>query len=131
MMNSMKAKITIFGYQNSLESKSKGSNTARMQGIRNSNFIFLNILMTLFYSIVIQYQWSNYIFYFFLLCRHDPLLIPGNEQIENMDVNVKRYDSTGMFHWCPSKDIEKVILVGTLLHCDKTHTQVLIEDSRI
>lgn len=43
--------------------------------------------------------------------RHDPLLIPGNEQIENMDMNVKRYDSTGMFHWCPSKDIEKVILV--------------------
>ncbi|XP_046689584.1 calcium-activated potassium channel subunit alpha-1a isoform X8 [Silurus meridionalis] len=42
--------------------------------------------------------------------RHDPLLIPGNEQIENMDVNVKRYDSTGMFHWCPSKEIEKVIL---------------------
>ncbi|XP_030626595.1 calcium-activated potassium channel subunit alpha-1a isoform X3 [Chanos chanos] len=42
--------------------------------------------------------------------RHDPLLIPGNEQIENMDMNVKRYDSTGMFHWCPSKDIEKVIL---------------------
>lgn len=50
-----------------------------------------------------------------LLClpsRHDPLLIPGNEQIENMDMNVKRYDSTGMFHWCPSKDIEKVILVS-------------------
>lgn len=44
--------------------------------------------------------------------RHDPLLIPGNEQIENMDMNVKRYDSTGMFHWCPSKDIEKVILVS-------------------
>lgn len=43
--------------------------------------------------------------------RHDPLLIPGNEQIENMDMNVKRYDSTGMFHWCPSKEIEKVILV--------------------
>ncbi|XP_047668544.1 calcium-activated potassium channel subunit alpha-1a isoform X24 [Tachysurus fulvidraco] len=42
--------------------------------------------------------------------RHDPLLIPGNEQIENMDANVKRYDSTGMFHWCPSKEIEKVIL---------------------
>ena len=46
------------------------------------------------------------------LDRHDPLLVPGNEQIENMDVNVKRYDSTGMFHWCPSKEIEKVILVG-------------------
>ncbi|KAF7220456.1 transcript variant X19 [Nothobranchius furzeri] len=44
------------------------------------------------------------------MMRHDPLLIPGNEQIENMDMNVKRYDSTGMFHWCPSKDIEKVIL---------------------
>ncbi|XP_018552276.1 calcium-activated potassium channel subunit alpha-1a isoform X1 [Lates calcarifer] len=45
-----------------------------------------------------------------MMSRHDPLLIPGNEQIENMDMNVKRYDSTGMFHWCPSKDIEKVIL---------------------
>uniref|UniRef100_A0A8C9Z5D8 Calcium-activated potassium channel subunit alpha-1 n=1 Tax=Sander lucioperca TaxID=283035 RepID=A0A8C9Z5D8_SANLU len=42
--------------------------------------------------------------------RHDPLQIPGNEQIESMDMNVKRYDSTGMFHWCPSKEIEKVIL---------------------
>ncbi|XP_037128200.1 calcium-activated potassium channel subunit alpha-1a isoform X25 [Syngnathus acus] len=45
-----------------------------------------------------------------MMSRHDPLLIPGNEQMENMDMNVKRYDSTGMFHWCPSKDIEKVIL---------------------
>ncbi|XP_077585027.1 calcium-activated potassium channel subunit alpha-1a isoform X4 [Stigmatopora nigra] len=45
-----------------------------------------------------------------MMSRHDPLLIPGNDQIENMDMNVKRYDSTGMFHWCPSKDIEKVIL---------------------
>ncbi|XP_055018635.1 calcium-activated potassium channel subunit alpha-1a isoform X11 [Boleophthalmus pectinirostris] len=44
------------------------------------------------------------------MMRHDPLLIPGNDQIENMDMSVKRYDSTGMFHWCPSKDIEKVIL---------------------
>uniref|UniRef100_A0A8C8MGH6 BK channel n=1 Tax=Oncorhynchus tshawytscha TaxID=74940 RepID=A0A8C8MGH6_ONCTS len=44
------------------------------------------------------------------MMRHDPLLMPGNEQIENMDVNVKKYDSTGMFHWCQSKDIEKVIL---------------------
>ncbi|XP_051945491.1 calcium-activated potassium channel subunit alpha-1a isoform X2 [Xyrauchen texanus] len=44
------------------------------------------------------------------MMRHDPLLIPGNEQIENMDTNVKRYDSTGMFHWSPSKEIEKVIL---------------------
>ncbi|XP_062256883.1 calcium-activated potassium channel subunit alpha-1a isoform X4 [Platichthys flesus] len=45
-----------------------------------------------------------------MMSRHDPLLIPGNDQIENMDMNVKRYDSTGMFHWCPSKEIEKVIL---------------------
>ncbi|XP_026206789.1 calcium-activated potassium channel subunit alpha-1-like isoform X1 [Anabas testudineus] len=44
------------------------------------------------------------------IMRHDPLLIPGNDQIESMDENVKKYDSTGMFHWCPSKDIEKVIL---------------------
>ncbi|KAM8730684.1 calcium-activated potassium channel subunit alpha-1-like isoform 5-T5 [Acanthopagrus schlegelii] len=44
------------------------------------------------------------------IMRHDPLLIPGNEQIESMDENIKKYDSTGMFHWCPSKDIEKVIL---------------------
>ncbi|XP_029954508.1 calcium-activated potassium channel subunit alpha-1-like isoform X9 [Salarias fasciatus] len=44
------------------------------------------------------------------IIRHDPLLIPGSEQIESMDENVKKYDSTGMFHWCPSKDIEKVIL---------------------
>ncbi|XP_078247203.1 calcium-activated potassium channel subunit alpha-1 isoform X25 [Pogona vitticeps] len=44
------------------------------------------------------------------LMRHDPLLIPGNEQVDNMDCNVKRYDSTGMFHWCPAKEIDKVIL---------------------
>ncbi|CAG04818.1 unnamed protein product, partial [Tetraodon nigroviridis] len=44
------------------------------------------------------------------LMRHDPLLIPGNEQIESVDENIKKYDSTGMFHWCQSKDIEKVIL---------------------
>ncbi|XP_041124289.1 calcium-activated potassium channel subunit alpha-1-like isoform X13 [Polyodon spathula] len=42
--------------------------------------------------------------------RHDPLHIPENEQVENIDANVKKYDSTGMFHWCPSKDIEKAIL---------------------
>ncbi|XP_031416656.1 calcium-activated potassium channel subunit alpha-1-like isoform X5 [Clupea harengus] len=42
--------------------------------------------------------------------RHDPLLIPGHDQMEAMDVNVKKYDTTGMFHWCPSKDIERVIL---------------------
>ncbi|KAL7990266.1 hypothetical protein Chor_013696 [Crotalus horridus] len=41
---------------------------------------------------------------------HDPLLIPGNEQVDNMDCNVKKYDSTGMFHWCPAKEIDKVIL---------------------
>ena len=52
--------------------------------------------------------------YILFFSRHDPLLIPGNEQIENMDMNVKRYDSTGMFHWCPSKEIEKVILVSVI-----------------
>lgn len=54
---------------------------------------------------------------FFFPPRHDPLLIPGNEQIDNMDASVKKYDSTGMFHWCPGKDIEKVILVGALKEC--------------
>ncbi|XP_058649322.1 calcium-activated potassium channel subunit alpha-1a-like isoform X5 [Onychostoma macrolepis] len=44
------------------------------------------------------------------ITRHDPLLVPGHDQMETMDENIKKYDSTGMFHWCPSKDIEKVIL---------------------
>ncbi|XP_050979717.1 calcium-activated potassium channel subunit alpha-1-like isoform X8 [Labeo rohita] len=44
------------------------------------------------------------------IIRHDPLLVPGHDQMETMDENIKKYDSTGMFHWCPSKDIEKVIL---------------------
>ncbi|XP_067828643.1 calcium-activated potassium channel subunit alpha-1a isoform X1 [Heptranchias perlo] len=44
------------------------------------------------------------------LMRHDPLLIPGNEQIEEMDASVKKYDSTGMFHWCTAREMEKVIL---------------------
>lgn len=57
-------------------------------------------------------KWSNINKSYCFLSRHDPLLIPGNEQIESMDMNVKRYDSTGMFHWCPSKEIEKVILVS-------------------
>ncbi|XP_067286601.1 calcium-activated potassium channel subunit alpha-1a-like isoform X3 [Pseudorasbora parva] len=42
--------------------------------------------------------------------RHDPLLLSGHDQMETMDENIKKYDSTGMFHWCPSKDIEKVLL---------------------
>ncbi|TRY92933.1 hypothetical protein DNTS_033819, partial [Danionella cerebrum] len=44
------------------------------------------------------------------IVRHDPLLVPAHDQMETMDENIKKYDSTGMFHWCPSKDIEKVIL---------------------
>uniref|UniRef100_UPI00398EE4ED calcium-activated potassium channel subunit alpha-1a isoform X4 n=1 Tax=Pristiophorus japonicus TaxID=55135 RepID=UPI00398EE4ED len=44
------------------------------------------------------------------LMRHDPLSIPGNDQIEEMDASVKKYDSTGMFHWCMAKEMEKVIL---------------------
>ncbi|KAM4636742.1 calcium-activated potassium channel subunit alpha-1 isoform 7-T7 [Discoglossus pictus] len=43
--------------------------------------------------------------------RHDPLLMSGNDQIDNMDSSsVKKYDSTGMFHWCPAKEMEKVLL---------------------
>ncbi|XP_038639239.1 calcium-activated potassium channel subunit alpha-1a isoform X23 [Scyliorhinus canicula] len=44
------------------------------------------------------------------LMRHDPLSIAGNDQIEEIDASVKKYDSTGMFHWCPAKEMEKVIL---------------------
>ncbi|XP_043911736.1 calcium-activated potassium channel subunit alpha-1 isoform X16 [Protopterus annectens] len=44
------------------------------------------------------------------LMRHDPLLIPGNDQMEDMDASIKKYDSTGMFHWCIAKEIDKVIL---------------------
>ncbi|XP_069467092.1 calcium-activated potassium channel subunit alpha-1 isoform X8 [Ambystoma mexicanum] len=44
------------------------------------------------------------------MMRHDPLLMPANDQIDNMDSSVKKYDSTGMFHWCPAKEMEKVIL---------------------
>lgn len=32
--------------------------------------------------------------------------------MDSMDENVKKYDSTGMFHWCPSIDIERVVLVS-------------------
>lgn len=46
------------------------------------------------------------------MSRHDPVLIPSHDQMETMDDNVKRYDSTGMFHWCPPRDIEKVVLVS-------------------
>ncbi|XP_053548099.1 calcium-activated potassium channel subunit alpha-1 isoform X1 [Bombina bombina] len=43
--------------------------------------------------------------------RHDPLLMSANDQIDNMDSSsVKKYDSTGMFHWCPGKEMEKVLL---------------------
>ncbi|XP_073542160.1 calcium-activated potassium channel subunit alpha-1 isoform X20 [Phyllobates terribilis] len=45
------------------------------------------------------------------MMRHDPLLMAGNDQIDNMDSSsVKKYDSTGMFHWCPAKEMEKVLL---------------------
>ncbi|KAB0384388.1 hypothetical protein FD755_006305, partial [Muntiacus reevesi] len=54
--------------------------------------------------------YSRLLFSCTFLPRHDPLLIPGNDQIDNMDSNVKKYDSTGMFHWCAPKEIEKVIL---------------------
>lgn len=62
-----------------------------------------------------------------LLPRHDPLLIPGNDQIDNMDSNVKKYDSTGMFHWCAPKEIEKVILVSDRLQnwCHPLLSQIM------
>ncbi|XP_063814766.1 calcium-activated potassium channel subunit alpha-1 isoform X10 [Pseudophryne corroboree] len=45
------------------------------------------------------------------MTRHDPMLMAGSDQIDNMDSSsVKKYDSTGMFHWCPGKEMEKVLL---------------------
>uniref|UniRef100_A0A3B3S7E5 BK channel n=1 Tax=Paramormyrops kingsleyae TaxID=1676925 RepID=A0A3B3S7E5_9TELE len=38
---------------------------------------------------------------------HDPFA--GNE-IDHTEVSVKKFDSTGMFHWCTTRDIEKAIL---------------------
>ncbi|XP_076855999.1 calcium-activated potassium channel subunit alpha-1-like [Brachyhypopomus gauderio] len=34
----------------------------------------------------------------------------SRQPIDTMEDNVKRYDSTGMFHWCPPRDIEKAVL---------------------
>ncbi|XP_048842606.1 calcium-activated potassium channel subunit alpha-1-like isoform X14 [Brienomyrus brachyistius] len=41
------------------------------------------------------------------MTRHDPFA--GNE-IDHTEVSVKKFDSTGMFHWCTTRDIEKAIL---------------------
>lgn len=65
-------------------------------------------------------------------CRHDPLLVPGHDQMETMDVNVKKYDSTGMFHWCPSKDIEKVILVRVhFVSCCHIHQMPTVNSNEV
>uniref|UniRef100_A0A3P8T1V7 Potassium calcium-activated channel subfamily M alpha 1 n=1 Tax=Amphiprion percula TaxID=161767 RepID=A0A3P8T1V7_AMPPE len=45
-----------------------------------------------------------------MMSRQRPSSIPGNEQIENMDMNVKRYDSTGDVSLVPFKRHRKVIL---------------------
>uniref|UniRef100_A0A4W4HRR4 BK channel n=2 Tax=Electrophorus electricus TaxID=8005 RepID=A0A4W4HRR4_ELEEL len=39
-------------------------------------------------------------------------LSPQNSRqpLDTIDDSVKRYDSTGMFHWCPPRDIEKAVL---------------------
>uniref|UniRef100_A0A8C5JTT2 Calcium-activated potassium channel subunit alpha-1 n=1 Tax=Junco hyemalis TaxID=40217 RepID=A0A8C5JTT2_JUNHY len=70
----------------------------------------LNLMSSLYFQLKMSSRMRNSPNSSPKLMRHDPLLIPGNEQIDNMDANVKKYDSTGMFHWCPAKDIEKVIL---------------------
>uniref|UniRef100_A0A4W4HR14 BK channel n=1 Tax=Electrophorus electricus TaxID=8005 RepID=A0A4W4HR14_ELEEL len=33
-----------------------------------------------------------------------------SQPVDTMDDNVKRFDSTGMFHWCPSRDIDMAVL---------------------
>uniref|UniRef100_A0A4W4HM64 BK channel n=1 Tax=Electrophorus electricus TaxID=8005 RepID=A0A4W4HM64_ELEEL len=47
-------------------------------------------------------------FFFLSLCR-EPLLV-SSQPVDTMDDNVKRFDSTGMFHWCPSRDIDMAVL---------------------
>ncbi|XP_076855994.1 calcium-activated potassium channel subunit alpha-1-like [Brachyhypopomus gauderio] len=44
--------------------------------------------------------------------RDSTKVSPQNSRpiMDTMDDNVKRYDSTGMFHWCPPRDIEKAVL---------------------
>ncbi|XP_016326447.1 calcium-activated potassium channel subunit alpha-1-like isoform X3 [Sinocyclocheilus anshuiensis] len=59
------------------------------------------------------------------IIRHDPLLVPGHDQMETMDENIKKYDSTGMFHWCPSKDIEKVMLVRDIQQVTQQNCRTL------
>ncbi|XP_061121104.1 calcium-activated potassium channel subunit alpha-1-like isoform X4 [Syngnathus typhle] len=82
-----KSKNTYNGYIKSIEDDQQSSKKKqRNGGVRNSPNSSPKIL------------------------RHDPLLISVSEQMESVDENVKKYDSTGMFHWCPSKDIEKVVL---------------------
>ncbi|XP_061121102.1 calcium-activated potassium channel subunit alpha-1-like isoform X2 [Syngnathus typhle] len=84
-----KSKNTYNGYIKSIEDDQQSSKKKqRNGGVRNSPNSSPKIL------------------------RHDPLLISVSEQMESVDENVKKYDSTGMFHWCPSKDIEKVVLVS-------------------
>ncbi|XP_078659844.1 calcium-activated potassium channel subunit alpha-1-like isoform X41 [Branchiostoma floridae x Branchiostoma belcheri] len=36
--------------------------------------------------------------------------LPNNDEARDLDCDTKKYDSTGMFHWCPSRDLEKAIL---------------------
>lgn len=69
-------------------------------------------------------------FLWFVYFRHDPLLVPGHDQMETMDENIKKYDSTGMFHWCPSKDIEKVLLVRQSGHYKTELSEMTFYNSR-
>uniref|UniRef100_A0A672PYP2 Calcium-activated potassium channel subunit alpha-1 n=1 Tax=Sinocyclocheilus grahami TaxID=75366 RepID=A0A672PYP2_SINGR len=33
------------------------------------------------------------------IIKHDPLLVPGHDQMETMDENIKKYDSTSVMYW--------------------------------
>ncbi len=65
-------------------------------------------------------------FLWFVDFRHDPLLVPGHDQMETMDENIKKYDSTGMFHWCASKDIENVMLVRDVQCVTQQNRDIII-----
>ncbi|XP_076855991.1 calcium-activated potassium channel subunit alpha-1-like [Brachyhypopomus gauderio] len=43
--------------------------------------------------------------------RDSLMSLPQNRHLLDMiDNNIKRFDSTGMFHWCPTRDMEEAIL---------------------
>nr|XP_006821707.1 PREDICTED: calcium-activated potassium channel subunit alpha-1-like [Saccoglossus kowalevskii] len=45
---------------------------------------------------------------------------------KEIDEDTKRFDSTGMFHWCPSRDIENVVLTRNQAHSKIMNGHVVV-----